>query len=284
MAFQDAVVKLLSEGLPLWQFFCLRSLLILPVLFLVIGRRGWRGLKLALAPWVLLRSGLIVAMYVCFYAALPLLDLSLVAAVYYTAPLFIVVFSAWILREPIRPSQALAVLLAFGGVLIVLQPTGDGFSLAALIPLISALCYAFAAIATRGPIRGIDAWTLTLSLNIVFALLGGLGIVVLLVLNPDPSYPFLLQAWSPLDWEGFGTLCLLAAASIAVHLCLARAYQLGPTAVVAGLDFSYLGFAILWSFIVFDTLPSLTAAVGTLLIGAAGLWSLLKPSGLAPGR
>lgn len=276
MALQDALVKLLSAGLPLWQLFFLRSILTLPLLVLLILRTGSGRLRSAIDRWVLLRSALIVAMYVSFYAALPVLELPVVSAVYYTGPLFIVLFSGLFLREPVAVAQWGAVVAAFVGVLIVLRPNGDEFSLVALIPLASALCYAFAMVTTRGRMGAVDAWVLTFSLNIVFAVSGLAGIIVSAVVAHLDAYPFLLTAWAPLDAKNAPVVVLLAFVSIAIHVLLARAYQLGPTVVVAGLDFSYLVFAALWAVLFFGTIPSSPVVTGTCLIGGAGLWSVMN--------
>ncbi|MFC4734027.1 hypothetical protein [Salipiger abyssi] len=71
-------------------------------------------------------------------------------------------------------------------------------------------------------------------------------------------------------------VALLAIISIAIHVLLARAYQLGPTVVVAGLDFSYLVFAALWAVVFFGTIPNLPVVTGTCLIGGAGLWGVMS--------
>ncbi|SIT12918.1 DMT family transporter [Paracoccus saliphilus] len=279
MALQDALVKLLSAGLPLWQFFLLRSLLILPLLAALIARTGCDRLRPALNRWVLLRSTLIVAMYVFFYAALPVLELPVVSAVYYTGPLFIVLFTGLLLREPVLLAQWGAVIVAFIGVLIVLRPAGDDFSLFALIPLASALCYALAMIATRGRMGDVDPWVLTFSLNLVFAATGLAGIGLSALIASPEIYPFLLTAWAPLDSDNTTVVALLAVISIVIHVLLAQAYQLGPTVVVAGLDFLYLGFATVWAALFFGTFPGLPVILGTCLIGVAGLLGVLsRPS------
>ena len=275
MATQDVLVKALSSGLSLWQFFFLRSLLILPVLSLLIGWNGACRLRAALDRWVLLRSALIVAMYVFFYAALPVLELTVVSAVYYTGPLLIVLFSSVLLRERATVSHAVAVIVAFCGVMIVLRPAGEDFSRAALIPFASALCYALAMTTTRGKVRAVDPWALTFSLNIAFASAGALGICLTACIGAPDVYPFLLTAWSPLDTRSGGAVVLLAALSIGIHLLLARAYQRGPTTVVASLDFSYLGFAAVGAFLFFGTVPALPTVLGTCLISATGLWGVL---------
>lgn len=271
MAFQDALIKLFSTDLPLWQLFFLRSVLILPILALPILRAGRTRIRPALGRAVLTRSALIVAMYVFFYAALPILDLPVVSAVYYTGPLFIVLFSAILLREPVARAQWVAVLVAFIGVLIVLRPAGERFSMAALIPLASALCYALAMITTRGRIGSVNAWVLTFSLNLVFAMVGLAGIIFTAMLGQAEAYPFLLTSWTALDNKTILVVGLLALISIAIHVLLARAYQLGPTATVAGLDFSYLLFAALWAMLLFGTMPGFPVLIGSVLIAGAGL-------------
>lgn len=267
-------MKLMSEGLPLWQFFILRSLLILPILAIPVWRRA--GFRSAVMPWMLARSGLIVAMYVFFYAGMPVLGLPVISAVYYTGPVFIVLLSSLILGERVTRSRIAAVLVAFAGVLIVLRPGGEAFSVAALIPLLSALCYALAAVVTRGRLDTSDPWALTFSLNIVFVAVGGAGILTTALLGQPDAYPFIMTPWSRLDLSVIASLVVLAAISIAIHLLLARAYQLGPTAVVAGLDFSYLGFAMLWAILFLGTLPDGATVLGTILIGAGGLRGVLR--------
>lgn len=276
MSLQDAIVKVSSADMPLWQLFFLRSVIVLSLLPLMPTGGAFRRLLAVLDPWVALRSVLIAAMYVFFYAALPVLDLTTVSAVYYTGPLFIVLFSAILLRERVGPSRIMASGIAFCGMLVVLRPAGEDFSPAALVPLASALCYALAMIATRGRTLARDPWDLTVALNIVFAAVGAAGMGIAAVIGRAEVYPFLLSAWSTVSIDAIGLLVLLAAISIAIHLLLARAYQLGPTAVVAGLDFSYLGFAALWSLVFFGTMPTAPVWLGTAMICAAGLWSVLR--------
>lgn len=189
MAFQDALIKRLSTDLPL----LLRSLLVIPLLAALVTKPGKANYRATLAPWVLIRSVLMVAMYISFYAALSMADLSTVAVVYYTGPLFIVLLSAFILRESITKMHITAMTIAFCGVLIVLQPA-EGLSVTVFLPLLSALLYALAASVTRGGIASESIMVLILSLNLVFAAAGAGGIGLLWLIQPEPSSLFLLTA------------------------------------------------------------------------------------------
>lgn len=287
MACQDTVIKLLSGELPLWQLFFSRSVIILRVLLFVVARRrgGLRALRLAMSRWVLARSAMIVATNVAFYGSLPLLDISAASAVYHTAPLFIVAFSALMLRERVGFAQVTAIALAFVGVLIVVRPAGDGFTWATMLPLAAALFYALAAVVTRGRAEHGDPWLLTLSLNIVYTIIGGSGMIVMLIVDQQQAYPFLTSVWSPLTLGAGGVVLALAAVSIGIHLLLARAYQRGPTSVVAAHDYSYLIFVPVWAFVLVAEVPGWSTIAGTVLIGVAGIWSLRRRApGGAGGR
>lgn len=277
MALQDTIVKLFNEGLPVWQLFLLRSALILPVLF-VMARHGKTSIRQALDFWILVRSLLIVTMYVFFYAALPVLDLPVVAGEYYTAPLWIFLFSVIFFGERVSGLQTLIMLAAFCGVLIVLQPGSGAFTVWSVIPLFAAICYAMVAMITRAKMQVIDPMVLVISLNLVFVGVGGLGVIALMIVQPPPTYPFMLTAWSPLNIELIATTGFLSAISVGVHLLLAKAYQLGPTITVASLDYSYLVFAALWGGLFLGAVPGLMVVFGTVIICAAGITMLWIPS------
>jgi len=120
----DAIIKLTGVSLPLWQMYILRSAFALPVLGLVAFLRP--RVPIDSVVWVTVRSRslLLVAMWLCYYAALPHVSLSVAAAAYYTAPIFIAVLAALVFRK--KPSMRiwLALILGFVGVLLILRPDG----------------------------------------------------------------------------------------------------------------------------------------------------------------
>jgi len=276
MAFQDAVVKHISVELPLWQIFVVRSLIVLPgLLGLLVLRRNWRRHVPMALGWATLRSLFLVFMYVAFYAALPLLDLSVVAAAYYTGPLFITLFAAVLLGEVLGVRRIAAVLAGFVGVLVILRPGSDQFSPLMLIPILAAALYAGAAILTRSKCCEESPLALSIVLNVAFVAVGGAFSVLMAVLNgwPDwiPDYPFLFGQWAPMRGREWGIVLILAAANLTIHLGLAKAYQSGPPSIIATFDYSYLPFAVFWGLIFFAEWPDLPTVSGMLLIAGAGL-------------
>ncbi|MDA0702673.1 MAG: DMT family transporter [Proteobacteria bacterium] len=126
MAFADAVVKLGSADLTLWQVLIARSLVAIPIA-VVIARATGTGLKSRVPAWVLLRSGLLVLTWLAFYASLPVLSLSVAAVAVYTNPIMTALLAAALIGEPVSRRQWGGVLLGFAGVFAILKPGGDAF-------------------------------------------------------------------------------------------------------------------------------------------------------------
>ncbi|RWK73970.1 MAG: DMT family transporter [Mesorhizobium sp.] len=104
--------------------------------------------------WAIVRSSLLLSSLLIYYASLPRLDFSIAAAVYYTIPLFITLFAAFGIREPVGVQGWIGVALGFVGVLLMLKPQAGDLSIHAVMPLVSAILYALAMVLTRTRSRG----------------------------------------------------------------------------------------------------------------------------------
>lgn len=269
----DALIKALSAGLGLWQIFVLRSGLCLAVLggaarVAFPGVRWWPH-RPVLAG---LRSLMLVLMWVLYYVALPHMRLSVAAAVYYTLPLFILVFSAVVERQRMHGGALLAVLLGFAGVLFLLRPDADGIHGYVLLPLGSAILYALSMILTRTACRDEHPLTLTIALHVGFALVGLVGSLA----TRFGADGVLNEAWLVTGAREWLAIVVLAAAVLVGSYCAAVAYQAGPSATVGIFDFSYVGFAVLWGVLFFAEVPDVWAVLGILMIVCAGLLALRR--------
>lgn len=273
MSVADAIVKYASANFPLWQIYLLRSVLAIPLLLLLLSRRR-TGLWPKAPGWAGLRSLLLALMYIAIYAAAPVLSLSVIAAALYTGPLFIALFSALLIGEPLGPRRWAAILIGFAGVLVILRPGTHAFSWAMLVPVLAALLYALAAIITRAKCAEEAPLALALALNLALLAVGAIGSAVVLLWHPSAAqaavYPFLLGYWIAMGPREWAVILVLALLIIVIGAGLAKAYQSAPPAVIATFDYSYLLFAGFWSFLVFDQPPDAAAIAGMVLIAAAG--------------
>ena len=126
-AIQDTVVKILSTNGSLWQLMLLRAFLVLIILLLwfkTLGRQssiipiGWF--------WPILRGVFMSFAYTLFYASLPFVSLSEAATCFFTAPIFVCIFSVFFLRETIGWRRFSAVIVGFIGVALIKPEISDG--------------------------------------------------------------------------------------------------------------------------------------------------------------
>ncbi|MEO0752941.1 MAG: DMT family transporter [Pseudomonadota bacterium] len=271
----DALIKFTSGEFALWQIFVIRSLIVLPLL---LGYLAWRTPEaLAWPPaaqWVMLRSLMLVVMWIAYYLALPKLDIAVAAAAYYTLPLFITLFSALLIGDRIRPLGWFAVGLGLLGVLLILRPRAGDFNLFAVLPLLSAVLYALSMILTRTKCREAHPIVLAAGLNAAFILVGAIasmGIWGLGLRQPDG---FLLGPWSVMGGAEWVSMLVLSAAILVGSVGAAIAYQNAPPSVVGIFDFAYVGFAVIWGALFFSEIPDGITLAGMALIVLAGVLSL----------
>jgi len=269
----DVLAKASSLPLPIWQLFLVRSVLVIPCLWILARQAG--PIELRAPVWAILRSLLLVAMWLAYYAALAFMPFSLAAAAFYTGPVFIVVFSAFLAKR--RPSAAAlaSVGLGFAGCLMILRPGASGLEAATLLPVGAAVLYALAMVLTSLKCRQESALALALALHFGFVVVG----TALAMFSSHTAFQ-LVGTWQSLDADMFRILAVLAILVLTGTVGAAVAYQKGPPATIAAFDYTYLLFSLFWVALFMGDTPSLAALLGTGLIVGAGLIAL--SSGLRP--
>jgi drug/metabolite transporter (DMT)-like permease len=243
----------------------------------------WRGSGLwpKAVGWAYLRAALLVLMWIAYYAALPLLSLSVAAVALYTAPLLIALFSALLIGEPVGPRRWIAIMIGFAGVLTILRPGTDSFSWFMLLPILGAVFYAFAMILTRSKCLDETPLTLALALNVslMAAGLAITGVLWVLDLTPEESstYPFVLGPWTGMGVREWGIVSLLGVLIAVYSAGVAKAYQSAAPSIVGTFDNAYLVFAALWGFVLFSETPDTATVSGMILIAVAGILVARSP-------
>jgi len=221
-----------------------------------------------------------VFMWIAYYTALPHIKLSLAAAVYYTIPLFITLFSSWMTGDAVGKKNWIAVCIGFMGVLIILRPDSEGFNAYALLPLIAAIFYSLAMILTRTKCIDEQPLVLSLALNVMFIIVGLGALLVVSIWDPGQQVkdlnPFLLGDWISLDSKKWIAMIILAVVVIIGSLFSAIAYQNGPSSIIASFDYSYLAFSVLWGVLFFSESLDLYLGIGMAMIAVAGIIAVRK--------
>src|SRR5699024_9378270 len=150
--------------------------------------RTWSGsIQPRALVWVVVRSLLLTLMWLIYYAALSILSLPVAALAFYTTPLFIAVFSPFLIREPVSSWQWLGLALGFAGVLLILRPGTEAFSPAMILLLVAAVAGALAMILPRSKCRNVHPLVLAMGLNCSLLIMGAVAIVVFALLPLQSS-------------------------------------------------------------------------------------------------
>lgn len=282
----DNFVRLAAAEAGVWQFHFLRAALALAILVPVaavarvrLRPRRWRA--------VLGRSALNASAMVIYFACLGFLPIAQVVAGLFTAPIFVVIFSALIYREHVGPRRILAVAVGFAGIVLALRPDAGAVTGWTLLPVLAGAIYAMGNIATRRWCAGEGTLTLLGGFFACMLAWGALGLA-LLALWPLPVAPgpegFVTRGWvAP---EGvFLALVLVQGVGSLVGVGLSiRAYQLADATFVAVFENTLLVFATLWAFILWDEAPDALGLLGLGLVSVAGVVIALRSDAPQPVR
>ena len=103
-------------------------------LFLLIRERSGFRISLRDIPLFLgLGLGSILFFTVCYFAAITIMPLSTAAILLYTSPIWIMLMSALFFHEKINGRKVAALILAFGGCVLVSGISGDGITFTGLL-------------------------------------------------------------------------------------------------------------------------------------------------------
>ena len=187
-----------------------------------------------------------------------------------TSPVFTAIFAFLLLNEKLSWSGWLAVLIGFGGIVLITQPTGMGFSKYDLLGLFSGVGAALAYTSIRELKKYYDTRAIVLS----FMGIGTIGPIFLFILSyyvKVDELDFMLGEFimpSGVVWFYVIGMGLFATLS---QVLMTKAYGLEKAGIIGAVSYSNILFSIAVGVMLGDALPSLVTVCGIMLIVLAGL-------------
>ena len=255
----DTIAKYLARSYPVplvvWARYATQTLFML----LVLGPRMKLDLVRSRRPGLqIIRGIVLVVSTVLFFSALALMPLAEASAITFLSPLVLAGMSVWLLRERVRRSAWAAIIVGLIGVLIIIRPGGGVFTPAAILPVLTAVCFASYQLLTR-KLAGIDSTLTTLFYGaIVGTLLVTLGL------------PFFWQTPThALHWLLFAVLGVIGGIG---HFVLIRAFTHAPPSALAPFVYVQLVAVLILGYAVFGEFPDGWSLVGMAIIVLSGAW------------
>ena len=276
----DNFISLIAIDSGLWQFQILRSAMGLPLIILasVFGF----GTLWALRIWaVALRSFFVAFAMLFYFGSLAFMPLAQALAGLFTSPIFILLITAFILREPVGPARIFAVLLGFIGILLVLDSDWSTLNWISFLPVVGGMFYAMGAVATRQLCEGESTLSMLAILFIIQAVIGALALAFLgqfefTVL--EGAAGFIQRGWVWPVSAALPFILLQAVGSVLGVGLIIRAYQIGTASYVAIYEYSVFISGPFFAWMLFGQTVTALQAGGIILIAAAGIVIAIRSS------
>ena len=216
-----------------------------------------------------LRNAFLYGGNVAWFYGVTMVTLADVAALQFTAPLFVALIAAASLGERLSAHRLVAIGVGFLGALVIIRPGVIPLNAGTLLVLLAALLYSCAHVATK---RLSDTES---GSTVVFYMS-----VAVLAYSAVPA----LFVWKTPETADLAAILGLGVTGYGTHYCLTRSLAEADAAFVAAFDFARLPFSAVLGWLLFREALDHWTAIGALVIFAAGYYSTAREAGAAARR
>jgi len=262
-ALEDVFIKSAAHSLPVGQILILFGIGGLVIFMAMARAQGQRLLHPAICTRpLLLRSVAEVVGRLGYTLAIALTPLSSASAILQATPLVVAAGAVVFFGEQVGWRRWVAIAIGFCGVLLVLRPGLSGFEPASIFAVIGMLGFAGRDLATRAAPPSMSNHQLGIYGFAMLIVAGGIA----LCWTGGASWP------SPQVWGQLGGATVIG---VIAYTALTGAMRSGEMSVVAPFRYTRLVFAMVLGVLVFDEHPDALTLIGSVVIVASGLFTVL---------
>ena len=270
----DAIAKYMatfagmSPGQVTFYRFFFQVACTIPLIFTVAGSAMLRPKR----PWMnLLRGAIHGAASLLFFAAVKYMPLADVFAIYFVEPFILTAMSAVFLGERVGWRRWLAIMVGFGGALVVIQPSFILFGWTALLPVACAFLYSVYLFMNRAlgdadsplTMQTVAGFGGTIFMGMALFVGSSAGIADFELSLPQSLFTLVL-------------LVILGALSGYAHMLVVRAFRMAPLSLLAPFQYFEIISATVLGYAIFGDFPTPSKWLGIAIIVASGLFIIWR--------
>lgn len=270
----DAIAKYMAtfEGMSPGQVtfyrFFFQLVCTLPILFVMFGMKALSAKR----PWMnLLRGALHGAASLLFFVAVKYMPLADVFAIYFVEPFMLTALSALFLGDKVGWRRWMAIVVGFGGAMIVIQPSYEIFGLKALLPVFCAFLFSLYLFLNRAIGEADSPLTMQTMAGIGGTIFMAAALFVGSSLGNADFVPSL-----PASWLGLVLLLILGTISGYAHMLVVKAFRLAPLSLLAPFQYFEIISATVLGYALFGDFPNASKWIGIAIIVASGLFIIWR--------
>lgn len=258
-ALMTALIKLAGTRLHVTQILFLRQMGMVVMLAPTLVANFPDALKTGRLDLQLIRLAFALVAMLCGFSAIIQMPLADATAIGFAKSFFVTIFAVMVLRETVGIYRWSAVVVGFVGVLIMLRPGTEGFTIYSVYALIGSAAAGIVMVIIRLLSRTEKPITI-LTYQAV-----GVGLVMFV--------PALIFWQSPTLFE-WAVIAAIGFVSYYAQKANIFAYKWGEASLLASLDYVRLLYATLLGLLLFDQLPSVYTWAGAILIVCASIYTV----------
>ncbi|SFC61907.1 DMT family transporter [Tropicimonas isoalkanivorans] len=265
----DAMLKTLSDEMSMFQAVFLRGIGSTVLLIALAAAMGL--LRLRLSPrdrvMVAVRTVAEIGAAYFFITALFHMPLANANAIMQALPLAVTLAGAVFLREPVGWRRLSAILVGFVGVMLIVRPGAEGFSIYSVYALAAVLSVTVRDLSSRMVSAETPSMTVAIAASVgvlVFAGLGCLG-----------------ETWQPVSTAGWAALLAASTFIVGGYLFSILTMRVGDIAFIAPFRYTSLLWALLLGLVVFGDWPDPLTLAGAAIVVATGIFTFHRERKLA---
>lgn len=264
-AIEDTFVKAASESLPVGQILIIFGLGGAVVFACMAHLQG----DPLFTPDVVSRAMRIRVLFeiigrLFYVLAISVIPLSTATVILQATPLVVVMGAALVFGEKVGWYRWVAILIGLAGVILIIQPGTEGFSLLSILAIIGMIGFAGRDLASRAAPASLS--------SSILGLYGFLSVVVAGILYSAWQSTMFVQLNIAASLSMLGAVL----AGVAAYSCLMKAMRTGEVSAVTPFRYTRLLFGIILGIAVFGEQLNLSMLVGSGLIVISGLFILWR--------
>ena len=267
----DAITKLTIETMGLGQILFIRGIL---ASILIVGLAWSRGAlaepRHLLHPLVAIRTLCEIGATISFLSAIAHMPLANISAVLQMLPLAVTMGAALFFGEKVGWRRWLAIGVGVSGVMIIVRPGFDGFSIFSLLVLVTVIFSATRDLITRLIPKNIPSMQVSAVTVITITMVGG-------IISATGS-------WEPV---AANELILMACAALMIVIgfqFIIIATREGDISMVAPFRYTSLVWALVLGYAIFGEIPDTAMFIGAGAIILSGLYAFYRERRVGRGR
>ena len=262
----DAFVRLAGNSLPLAQILFIRGLLTTVALLTFAIYRGLFSLTVPKRDkWRIFFRSITEALTAYFFlTAVMNMPFANVTAILQILPMTVTLAAAFVFKERVGYFRIVLIIVGFLGVILIINPSADGFNLYAIYALIAVFLITIRDLITRKLSSEVSTLLPTVSASI-----GVLFFSVILLINTP------LQ---PLNSQNSLFVFLAAFFIVFGYYTAVLVMRSGEISFISPFRYTAILFALILGFIFFDEKPDVTAFLGIVIVMLAGIFLMMRNS------